>query len=132
MTLGDALRIPFEDGSFDFVFSTSTLEHVLDLAGAAKELARVTKPDGVNLHLYPRHRVLFEPHTLVPLGGMIDRWWWFYLWASIGWRLEWQKAVPARQVADANFRYSQSGVSRTVWFGKCARPAGQHSMRPIW
>ncbi len=37
----DAQALPFEDGSFDYVVSTHTLEHVQDLQGAMRELRRV-------------------------------------------------------------------------------------------
>ncbi|MEW7280011.1 class I SAM-dependent methyltransferase [Aquimarina sp. 2201CG1-2-11] len=36
-------NLPFEDNSFDVVFSTHTLEHVIDFEKAVKELKRVTK-----------------------------------------------------------------------------------------
>jgi len=44
----DATNIPFEDSSFDCVFSVSVLEHVPDDRDReiAKEVARILKPDG--------------------------------------------------------------------------------------
>lgn len=39
-------RLPFDDGSFDAVFSTDTFEHVMDLDRAFSEIARVLRPGG--------------------------------------------------------------------------------------
>ncbi len=44
---GDAFRLPFRDASFDKVICSEVMEHVHDYRGAARELARVTRPDGM-------------------------------------------------------------------------------------
>ena len=46
MLQGDAFRLPFRDATFDKVICAEVMEHVHDYAGAARELARVTKPGG--------------------------------------------------------------------------------------
>ena len=38
--------LPFEDGAFDLVLCSQVIEHVLDAAAAAAELARVLRPGG--------------------------------------------------------------------------------------
>ncbi len=43
---GNAFRLPFADGAFDEVICSEVMEHVHDYRGAARELARVTKPGG--------------------------------------------------------------------------------------
>lgn len=43
---GDALRLPFPDGSFDCVIASEVLEHVWDDRGAIAELVRVLRPGG--------------------------------------------------------------------------------------
>jgi SAM-dependent methyltransferase len=43
---GSALAIPFEDNSFDIVFSHGVLHHIPDVRRAQREIARVLKPDG--------------------------------------------------------------------------------------
>jgi len=43
---GSALAIPFEDKSFDMVFSHGVLHHIPDVKAAQREIARVLKPDG--------------------------------------------------------------------------------------
>ncbi len=43
---GDALRLPFADGSFDVVTISFGLRNVSDVDGALAEMARVTRPGG--------------------------------------------------------------------------------------
>jgi 2-polyprenyl-3-methyl-5-hydroxy-6-metoxy-1,4-benzoquinol methylase len=49
----DGRNIPFPDASFDIVFSSNVLEHVLDLAHLHNEIKRVLKPNGYCVHLMP-------------------------------------------------------------------------------
>jgi SAM-dependent methyltransferase len=46
MTQGDTFHLPFRDASFDRIICSEVMEHVHDFRGAARELARVTKPGG--------------------------------------------------------------------------------------
>lgn len=46
----DVESMPFEDDFFDCVYSFALLEHVENPAKAVRELARVTRPGGNNLH----------------------------------------------------------------------------------
>jgi len=46
LVAGDALRLPFADGSFDAVTISFGLRNVHDTAGALEELLRVTRPGG--------------------------------------------------------------------------------------
>ena len=46
MLQGDAFHLPFADGSFDRVICAEVMEHVHDYVGAARELARVVRPNG--------------------------------------------------------------------------------------
>jgi SAM-dependent methyltransferase len=43
---GSALAIPFEDNSFDIVFSHGVLHHIPQVRAAQREIARVLKPGG--------------------------------------------------------------------------------------
>jgi ubiquinone/menaquinone biosynthesis C-methylase UbiE len=53
---GDAESIPFDDGTFDLVYSWGVLQHTPDTARAVAEVRRVTKPDGqARIMLYGRH-----------------------------------------------------------------------------
>jgi SAM-dependent methyltransferase len=63
--------LPLQDASFDFIFSSSVLEHVRDRARAMAELRRVLRPDGVMVHLMPSptwkllQLALYYPHLVV-------------------------------------------------------------------
>ena len=46
MTQGNTFELPFRDATFDRVICSEVMEHVHDYVGAARELARVTKPGG--------------------------------------------------------------------------------------
>ncbi|MEM7411865.1 MAG: class I SAM-dependent methyltransferase [Myxococcota bacterium] len=47
MLQGNTFHLPFADDSFDKVICSEVMEHVHDYTGAARELARVTKPGGL-------------------------------------------------------------------------------------
>ncbi len=47
---GDALKLPFADGSFDVVISMDVLEHVAPVSKAVEEASRVLKPGGLFLY----------------------------------------------------------------------------------
>ncbi len=51
---GDALRLPFADGTFDRIIAAEVMEHIPDDAGAMDELARVLKPGGLAAVTVPR------------------------------------------------------------------------------
>jgi SAM-dependent methyltransferase len=48
-----AEELPFEDGSFDLVFSSHVIEHVPDMQKAVLEINRVLKPGGYNFCIVP-------------------------------------------------------------------------------
>jgi len=49
----DGRHIPFEDATFDIVFSSNTLEHVRHIRDFQKEIRRVLKAGGVAIHVLP-------------------------------------------------------------------------------
>jgi SAM-dependent methyltransferase len=73
---GDALHLPFPDGSFDRVIAAEVLEHVGDDRGAMAELARVLRPGGTMAVTVPRwapelvNWALSDDYHMVP-GGHI-------------------------------------------------------------
>jgi SAM-dependent methyltransferase len=52
---GDALRLPFADGTFDRVICSEVLEHLRDDRRAMGELARVLRPGGTMAVTVPRY-----------------------------------------------------------------------------
>ena len=86
--VADALNMPFEDGSFDFVWSMESGEHMPDKKKFVDELARVCAPGGRILIVTWCHRTLepgqsaLEPAERVLLDRICDA---YYLpaWCSI-------------------------------------------------
>lgn len=101
----EKFRIPYEDASFDFVYSNSVLEHVSDHLGAAAELSRVTKRGAVALHNFPSKWRPVEPHVFVPLATVFRPLWWLRMWAVLGRRNSFQSGMDARAVAGKNHEY---------------------------
>jgi SAM-dependent methyltransferase len=97
--------LPFEDGSFDLVFSDQVFEHVQNYPESISEIARVLKSDGTAFHIFPPRYTPIEPHVYVPLGTIIQSYWWLHLWALLGVRKKDQKGLSAKDTATANFRY---------------------------
>ena len=61
----DGARLPFGDGSMDFVFSEQVIEHVADpvLEAYYREEARVLRPGGVAVHQVPHRLAPYDSHT---------------------------------------------------------------------
>ena len=51
----DGRTIPFDDESFDVVFSSNVLEHIADLTQTLAETRRVLRPTGRAVHILPTH-----------------------------------------------------------------------------
>jgi SAM-dependent methyltransferase len=76
----DATVLPFADASFDFIFSSSLLEHVRDRPAAYREMRRCLRPGGLMLHIMPSRTwkllqlLFYYPHVVI--GGidlLLDR-----------------------------------------------------------
>jgi SAM-dependent methyltransferase len=106
----ETYRIPFEDSTFDFVFSESVFEHVKNHGDALAEICRVLKPGGVSLHLFPPKWIPIEPHVFVPLGGVFQAYSWLLLWAAFGVRNSFQENLRSREVAAHNYRYLKNNT----------------------
>jgi len=49
----DGVHIPFDENSFDVVFSSCVLEHILNFNQIQSEIKRVLKPNGLAIHILP-------------------------------------------------------------------------------
>ncbi len=100
-------QIPFSEGRFDFVCSNSVLEHVESLEMTVSELARVTKPGGSGLHLFPTREIVREPHLGVPYYHRVPklvRRRWAWMWHRVGF------ATFSRDQPDYNAWYADLGT----------------------
>lgn len=55
----DGYTIPFDDNSFDIVFSSNVLEHIPHIVEFQEEIRRVLKDDGKCIHLLPSSKWVF-------------------------------------------------------------------------
>jgi SAM-dependent methyltransferase len=103
--------LPFEDDSFDFVYSTSVMEHVVNPGTALEEIARVLRPDGLSIHCFPSRWRPREPHMYTPFGARFNNLPLLYVWARLGFRNGHQQGLPAMEVALRNVQYAKTGIS---------------------
>jgi SAM-dependent methyltransferase len=95
----DAARLPFADASFDFILSSSVLEHIRDRAPVYRELQRCLRPGGLMLHIMPSRTwktlqlLFYYPHLIV---GGVD-----LLLGALG-RVGKRRAAPAPASCDTN------------------------------
>ncbi len=67
----NATSLPFAAGTFDFIFSSSLLEHIRDRATAYAEMSRCLRPGGFMIHIMPSRTwkllqlALYYPNLLV-------------------------------------------------------------------
>jgi SAM-dependent methyltransferase len=66
-------RLEFPDGAFDLVVSNQVFEHIEHLGPSLAELARVLRPDGTLVCLFPTREVLREAHCGVPFLHWMER-----------------------------------------------------------
>ncbi len=104
-------ELPFPANHFDLVFSTSVFEHVQDYDGAISEIARVTKPGGWGLHVFPARWRPIESHIYVPFGARFQSKAWYRLWAQTGIRNQFQQDMTAAQTARNNAEYARTGLA---------------------
>lgn len=71
LRLGDASDLPFEDNSFDKVYSFGVLHHTPDIEKCIDEVYRVLKPGGVFVMSLYHKNSLFHYYTKVFLEGIL-------------------------------------------------------------
>jgi len=101
----DNYVLPFEDNTFDFIYSHSVFEHVSNYEESISEIARVLKPGGFCLHCFPSKFRPVEPHIFVPFSSLIQSHWWIHVWVSLGIHNEWEDCQSADERADRYYNY---------------------------
>ncbi len=107
----NTFTLPYEDESFDFIFSNQVLEHVQNHDRVFAELARVMKPVSLAIHIFPPKYIFKEPHIFIPMGSWINNRYYYLFWALLGVRNQYQAGLTAREVADENYRYARHGLN---------------------
>jgi SAM-dependent methyltransferase len=72
-------KLPFDDASFDIIYSANVLEHTVNPAGVLRECARVLRPGGIIHFELPNFLSFFEGHYCV----LIPPLWWKGLLAFV-------------------------------------------------
>jgi SAM-dependent methyltransferase len=113
-------RTDYPDASFDMIMSYQVLEHVADLSSAAAEIARLLRPGGISVHLYPGHRRIIEGHLFMPFVHWLPknklRYWAIMACASAG--IEPKGGWPGIATSPARVRaktYFDFSVSSTYY-----------------
>jgi ubiquinone/menaquinone biosynthesis C-methylase UbiE len=103
--------LPHPDDSFDFCYSTSVLEHVMDYERPLAEIVRVLKPGSPTLHVFPARWRPVEPHIFTPLGGRFQQRPLLWAWAALGIRNAHQQGMSVAETAERNYQYSRTGIN---------------------
>lgn len=104
-------RTDLPDNFFHFVFTHYVLEHVADIDAVAREIARVTAPDGSGFHVYPGKLRPIEPHLFMPfvhwLPKNLVRMWAIRSFVGCGIEPKWERLdmATARKKAQAYYDF---------------------------
>jgi ubiquinone/menaquinone biosynthesis C-methylase UbiE len=119
---GVAEELPFQDASFDIVYSTNVFEHVQDPAQAFAEAIRVCKPGGLIQIVIPNYGSFYEGHYAtwyVPhIPKRIWKWWLRYVQKrDPSYADTLRTELTAGRVAKMLRPYEQSGLVYVVSMG---------------
>lgn len=98
-------KLPFEDNTFDFIYSNQVFEHVQNYSESLAEIKRVLKADGCCLHIFPARNKVIEVHVFVPFSSIIRSYMWMLMWAKLGIRNRFQGGKSATETATDNQQY---------------------------
>jgi len=105
-------RFPFPDASFDFAFSSQLFEHVFNCEDVFREIARVLKPGGISLHVFPGPNMFLEGHINVPLPFLCHWPPYLYFWALMG----------RRSLRQGGFSWKETVASNMELMNICRYP----------
>lgn len=109
----DAQRLPFPDGTFDLIVSWQTLEHVANLENSLAEMARVLRPGGTAIHIYPPRNCFLERHYNVPLGHRLHYRWYYRFWSLVGMCGRHCRELSAAERARRGWEYARLALNYT-------------------
>ena len=99
-------RLPFANGSFELVVNNQVFEHVEDLDAALDEVARVMRPGGSVVSLFPSADVWREGHCGIP----------FLHWFSPTSRWRYRYALTLRRMGLGSYKGAKSAEMWTADF----------------
>jgi ubiquinone/menaquinone biosynthesis C-methylase UbiE len=103
-------RLPYEDNSFDYVFSETVFEHVQNTDETILEIHRILKSGGVSLHYFPSKYGIIESHVYVPFASVLRNIYYLKFWAMLGVKKKSQRGMSVDQVAKDNLSYLDSST----------------------
>ncbi len=100
--IGEPDAWPYPDASFDAVVSNQVIEHVADIDHFLGQLARVLRPGGASVHVFPSLHCIVDPHVHTPFAhrmrdiDLSRRWLTF--WAGLRPKIyrSWRAGRPTR------------------------------------
>lgn len=91
--IGDMKHIPYKSDSFDFIYSSGSIEHILDPQEALKEYYRILKPGGIAFISVPSRFSYYR--ILQEIAARLVKGLHYGLWEKKFTRKELQKAIEA-------------------------------------
>ncbi|HZF29671.1 MAG TPA: class I SAM-dependent methyltransferase [Gammaproteobacteria bacterium] len=108
----DGRSLPFPDQSFDAIYSSSVLEHIVDFEFVQGELARVLRPGGVAVHCVPSGTWRFWTSASHPVY-------------AAQWGLRWLRGSVELNPAPAT-ESSATTPAKSIWHGLLPPRHGEH------
>lgn len=107
--LGDAERLPWPDGYFDYAVNLGSLEHFVDPGGAVREMARVLRPDGRAAVLVPNSHHIRAIYNVYKFGEILPDEQDFERFAT---RMEWERLLRAHGLRVSSVHKHDTGMAR--------------------
>lgn len=105
LKISGAEKLPYEDNTFDIVFSNEVLEHVEDDVKSSAEVLRVLKPNGLFIIFTPNRGWPFETH-----GMFLNN---KYYWGNIP-LLPWMSKAVFRKFTPHVRNYSNGEIKKVL------------------
>lgn len=103
--------LPFEDNTFDLIFSDQVFEHVKNYPETLTEISRVLKSGGSCLHVFPSRYKMIESHVFIPFSSAISSYWWISLWVFLGIKNEWTDVKTNKEKSVRYFNYLRDNTN---------------------
>jgi ubiquinone/menaquinone biosynthesis C-methylase UbiE len=103
--------LPFDDKTFDLIFSEDVFEHVKNYPETISELSRILKPDGICIHAFSSKYRPVEPHVFVPFASFIQSYWWLKLWVILGVRNDWPDCQSVKARASKYYKHLKENTN---------------------